>query len=382
MLNEQRLITQFMELVQIDSESGSERQIVDYLKQLFIDLGYKPIEDNAGTNAEIGAGNIIVNIAGNIKTDKKLLFTAHVDTVTPGKGIIPEVRDGYIYSKGKTILGGDDKAGVSAIIELVRVLKEENVTHGDLQIVLTVGEEIGLLGSKNIDQKLLDANMGIALDSNGDVGRIVLQGPVQVSIDATIEGKSAHAGISPESGISAIEVMADAIVAMPLGRIDQDTTANIGIVQGGLATNIVCETVNIKGEARSIVREKLERQVATMKQALELAANKRNAKVQIVTNEEYPEFNFQVDDLEVQLVSEAVNNIGVTCDYVSSGGGSDANIFNGYGIKTINLGIGMENIHTCDERIAIEQLQQIAKLLIEIVNVVARKTKLNSTNNI
>ena len=369
MINEQRVLETFLELVKIDSESRQERQVVDYIKQMLTDMGFDPIEDQANGRTEVGAGNIILTIPGTITTDKKLLFTAHVDTVFPGKGIEPVIREGYVYSAGNTILGSDDKAGVAAIIELLHVIKEQNLPHGDLQVVLTVGEESGLLGAKYVDQSLLQSNMGIALDSGGDVGTVIIQGPMQISLKATITGKAAHAGVAPEEGISAIEIVADAISSMKLGRVDKETTANIGVIEGGLATNIIPEVVTIKGEARSLNKQKLYDQVEHMKQALEAAASKHSGKVAIVTNEEYPDFAFTADDEETKLVAKAMENIGVTCNCVSSGGGSDASIFNGYGIKTLNLGIGMEKVHSVDERIAIEQLHKTARLLVEIVNV-------------
>lgn len=371
MINEQRLLDEFLHMVQIDSETKYERKIVDYILGRLQEQGYNAIEDDAHKLADVEAGNIIVTVTGNRPQAKKLLFTAHVDTVTPGQGIVPEIRDGYVYSKGETILGSDDKAGVAAILEMLKVLRENAVDHGDIQVVLTVGEESGLLGAKNMDQSILKADMGIALDSNGDVGTVIIQGPVQYSMKATFTGKAAHAGVNPEAGISAIEVAADAIHGMKLGRIDAETTANIGIIQGGQATNIVCETVHIKGEARSLNRQKVLEQVEHMKTELQRAANARQAAVEFEFQEEYPEFCFATEDAEVKLVKKAMESLGVPCVCQGSGGGSDASIFNGYGIPTLNLGIGMEKIHSTDERIALDQLYKTSKLLLEIVKVVS-----------
>ncbi len=370
MINQQRLLDTFLEIVQVDSESKNERQIVDHMMKMLKGMGYEAIEDDAYSRVDVGAGNIIVTIPGTVKAAKKLLFTSHVDTVFPGKGIVPVIRDGYIYSQGNTVLGSDDKAGVAAILELLHVLKEQSIEHGGIQIVFTVGEESGLLGAKFIDQSLLDADMGIALDGLGDVGTIVVQGPMQVSLKATITGKAAHAGVCPEAGISAIEVAAAAITNMKLGRIDEETTANIGIIKGGLATNIVCETVEIDGEARSLDRNKLQLQVEDMRQALQQSADSRGAKVEITINEEYPEFHFDIQEDEIQIVTQAMQKIGAKPDYVKSGGGSDASVFNGYGIKTINLGIGMEEVHSVNERIAVEQLNKAAEVLVALVETV------------
>lgn len=372
MINKDRVIARFMEMVQIDSESGQEREMIDYMTDLFQGWGYEVIEDNAAARAGTGAGNLLVNIPGQIDSHYKLMFTAHVDTVVPGKGIVPVIRDGYIYSQGETILGGDDKAGLASIIEMVEVLRENQLEHGDIQLAITVSEEIGLVGAKNFDQGLLKSNMGIALDSNGDVGRMIMQGPVQKTMVIDIKGKSAHAGIAPEEGISAIEIMADAISQMPLGRIDEDTTANIGIVQGGKATNIVCDQVKINAEARSVIRTKLDEQIEKMEEAVRSAVAKRGGEYSFVVTEEYPEFSFDKEDPEVQLVARSMARIEVKPVYAKSGGGSDANIFNGYGIKTINLGIGMEGIHTTNERIAIDQIHEMSALLVEIVKEAAK----------
>lgn len=369
MINEQRLLDEFLHMVQIDSETKHERKIVDYLMGVLQEQGFQVIEDDVHKKADVEAGNVIITVSGNRPQAKRLLFTAHVDTVTPGNGIVPELRDGYVYSKGDTILGGDDKAGVAAILEMLRVLREKQMDHGDIQVVLTVGEESGLLGAKNMDSSILAADMGIALDSNGDVGTVIIQGPVQYSLKATFTGKAAHAGVNPEAGISAIEVAADAINGMKLGRIDEETTANIGIIQGGQATNIVCETVHIKGEARSLNRQKVLTQVEHMKHELHRAATARQATVEFEFQEEYPEFCFTPEDVEVKLVKKAMESLGVPCVCQGSGGGSDASIFNGYGIPTLNLGIGMEKIHSTEERIALDQLYKTSKLLIEIVKI-------------
>ncbi|OEH85687.1 hypothetical protein BHU72_02515 [Desulfuribacillus stibiiarsenatis] len=370
MINEKRLLEQFLALVKIDSETRNERLIVNELLEIIQNMGYNAVEDDSATKAQVGAGNIIVTIPGTKKA-KSIMFTAHVDTVVPGKNIQPVVKDGYVYSCGKTILGSDDKAGVAAILEMAHVIREQQMEHGNILIILTVGEECGLLGSKNINRDLLKADMGVALDSNGNVGRIVIQGPVQKTLQATITGKAAHAGVNPEDGISAIEIAAEAIYHMPLGRIDKESTANIGIIEGGKATNIVCESITLKGEARSLNREKLARQISAMEAELHKATEKRGATIALDIIEEYPEFSFTEQDEEIKIVKKAMENIGVIPELVGSGGGSDANIFNGYGIRTLNLGIGMENIHSVNERIEIEQIYQASRLLVEIVKVVA-----------
>jgi tripeptide aminopeptidase len=373
MVNQQRLIDEFLELVQIDSESGSERKICDRLKQKFEELGFAPIEDNSATYTKHEAGNLIVNIEGNVADAPTILFTSHMDTVTPGKGVKPSISGDYIVSDGTTILGSDDKAGVAAILEGIRILKEKNIPHGNIQIVITAGEESGLLGSRNLDKSLLKADLGFAFDSDGPVGEVIVGAPSQVRFDVTVYGKAAHAGVSPEKGISAIQVASRAIAKMPLGRIDEETTANVGSFRGGVATNIVPDYVEIKAEARSRNEAKLEAQVKKMVEAFQQAADEAGARVEIETKRLYPSFQFSEEDLVVKKAVAAIKKIGREPIIGVSGGGSDANMFNGYGVPTVNLGIGYENIHTTQERMPIKELVKAAELVVALVEECAKR---------
>lgn len=264
MINETRLLEQFMTLVQIDSETGFEKNISERLQQKLTALGCDVVEDDAAAKTGHEAGNIFANLPPSKGMEHLpcILFTSHMDTVVPGKGIKPRLdEDGYLRSDGTTILGSDDKAGCAAILEALQVLQEQHVPHGPIQIVITTGEESGLIGSRMIDTSKLKADFGYALDSNGPVGDIIVAAPAQAKINVKVYGKSAHAGINPEDGISAIQVASKAISKMPLGRIDAETTANIGSFAGGQQTNIVCDYVQIKAEARSLSMEKLKRQI-------------------------------------------------------------------------------------------------------------------------
>jgi tripeptide aminopeptidase len=251
MINHERLLNEFLELVQIDSETKHEAEICKVLKEKFGALGLDVFEDDTTSVTGHGAGNLICSLKGNSSNASTIYFTSHMDTVTPGKGIKPSVKDGYVVSDGTTILGSDDKAGLAAMLEGIKVLKEQEIAHGDIQLVITVGEESGLVGARALDRNLIKADFGFAMDSNGPVGHIVVAAPTQAKVKATIYGKSAHAGVNPEDGISAIQVASRAISKMPLGRIDKETTANIGRFEGGGATNIVCDQVDIFAEARS-----------------------------------------------------------------------------------------------------------------------------------
>jgi tripeptide aminopeptidase len=369
MVSEKRLVGEFMELVQVDSETRNEGEISRVLKEKFGSLGLSVEEDDTAEKTGHGAGNLFVKLQGDgVPGAPVIFFTSHMDTVAPGKGIKPQWdKDGYIRSDGTTILGSDDKAGIAAMLEAVRVIQEQNIPHGTVQFVITVGEEAGLYGARAMDPSRLEAEFGYALDSNGKIGDIAIAAPSQAKIVMKVIGRSAHAGVNPEDGISAIQVAARAISRMSLGRIDSETTANIGRFEGGGATNIVCDFVRLDAEARSIVQHKLDRQVESMKQALESAASDYGATSEFESEVIYPAFNFGDGDPVVELAKTAIASIGRTPRIFPSGGGSDANIFNGFGIPTVNLAVGYEHIHTTKEQIKAEDLAKTAELVIAII---------------
>ncbi|WP_018660580.1 tripeptidase T [Heyndrickxia acidiproducens] len=371
MVNEERLLKEFFELVQTDSETGHEEKIGRLLKQKFESLGAEVFEDDTKGQTGHGSGNLICTLKGNVPEAAPIYFTSHMDTVVPGKGIKPSIKDGWIVSDGTTILGSDDKAGLSALFEMIRVLKEDNIPHGDIQFVITVGEESGLVGAKALDSSLLKAKYGFALDSDGAVGTIVVAAPTQAKVKATILGKTAHAGVAPEKGVSAITIAAKAISKMPLGRIDKETTANIGRFEGGQATNIVCDRVDILAEARSLVPEKMQAQVAKMKEAFETAAQEMGGKAEVEVKVMYPGFKFQDGDQVVEVAKKAAAKIGRESKLEQSGGGSDANVIAGFNIPTVNLGTGYEEIHTTNERIPVKELIKLTEMAIAIVEVAA-----------
>jgi len=366
MVNEKRLLEEFMELVKIDSLSRQERKVADLLKAKLAGLGLEVAEDEAGTKVGSRTGNIIARLAGTV-SGPTIMFSSHMDTVEPGVGIEPVIMDGVIYSAGETILGSDNKAGICSILETLRVIRERGIPHPQLEIVFTISEEQGLLGAKNLDYSLLKADFGYVLDSHGSAGTIIVRGPAQQKVEAYIRGKAAHAGLCPEEGISAIQVAARAINRMKLGRIDEETTSNIGVITGGKAMNIVPDLVHLKGEARSLQPAKMRAQTEQMKRILEEAAGEFGAMVNVQVEDLYPEINLGEDEPVVNLAVRAARNLGVEPKLESTGGGSDANIFNGQGIPTANLGIGMNKVHTTDENIAVADLILNVRYLIEII---------------
>ena len=371
LVNRERIIEEFMELVQIDSETRKEREINNYLKNKLEALGLTVFEDEAGEKIGGNAGNLIAELPGK-KEGLRVLLCAHMDTVQPGKGVKPILENGIIRSQGETILGADNKSGICAILEMLRVIKEENLEHGPIQIVFTVAEEGGLNGSKNLDQKLLKADLAYVLDSDGSAGEIIVQAPAQKSLLAKIKGKAAHAGIAPEEGVSAIQIAARGIAKMKLGRIDEETTANIGVIKGGKATNIIPDLVELEGEARSLKREKLEKQCQHMVDCLQQAAQELGGQIEAKVELVYPEINLDEKEMVVLLAKKAAENLGFPVKLEKTGGGSDANILNGYGIPTANLGCGMKKVHTTEEYITVEDLVKNPQYLVEIIKVAAQ----------
>ncbi|WP_062104738.1 M20/M25/M40 family metallo-hydrolase [Bacillus niameyensis] len=373
MINNERIINEFLELVQIDSETKNEAEIAKVLKKKFIDLGVEVYEDDTMDQTGHGAGNLICTLKGSKQAVDPIYFTCHMDTVVPGNGVKPSIQDDYVVTDGTTILGADDKAGISAIFEAIRVLKEQKVEHGDVQFIITVGEESGLVGAKALDPKRITAKYGFALDSDGKVGNIIVAAPTQAKVTAHIYGKTAHAGVAPEKGVSAITIAAKAIAKMPLGRIDEETTANIGRFEGGKATNIVADEVYILAEARSLVPEKMEKQVEAMRVAFEETAQKMGGSADINIEIMYPGFKFADGDEVVEVAKKAAERIGRASKLLTSGGGSDANVIAGFDIPTVNLAVGYEEIHTTNERMPIEELCKLAEMTVAIVEEVSTR---------
>ena len=368
MVNKQRLIDEFLELVQIDSPTSKEGKIAQVLVKKLEEIGCEVVIDNAGEKTGAETGNVIATLKGN-REGRKILFSSHMDTVSPSIGVKPIIDEanGIIKSDGTTVLGSDDKAGIAAILEALRNIKENNIDHGDIQVVFSIWEEGGLYGAKNLDYSKIDAEYAFVLDSGGSPGEIIVKAPAQDAIKVKIIGKPAHAGLQPENGISAIMVASRAIENMKLLRIDEETTANIGIVKGGAATNIVMAELEIAAEARSLSEEKLDIQTNHMVETFKNAAKEFGAEIEINVNRAYGPFNIDENDEIVQLAKKAFANMNIEGKTASTGGGSDTNILNKNGLKAVNLGIGMKKAHTLEEYIAIEDLINSAIMVGEII---------------
>lgn len=375
MISHARISDEFTRQARISSPSRREEEMARYLADRFRQLGATVETDGAAARVGGTTDNLIARFAATGRDCPPLLLSVHMDTVEPCSGVEPVLRDGRFYSAGDTILGADDKSGIAEIIEALTVLQEAQIPHGPIEVVVTVCEEIGLNGAKALDYSRLTAKRGLALDTSG-VDKLILSAPGANKLTFTVTGREAHAGIAPEAGISAIEIAGRAIAAMRLGRIDAETTANIGVIQGGIATNIIPRSVEMKGEARSHDPHKLETQTRHMVAAVEAAARAAartidgtlitpTAVCEVVA--EYPRMAIAADAPLVRTVIDAAARLGRTIELLPGGGGSDANIFNAHGIETAILATGMTDVHTVNESVAVDDMARVAALLVEIV---------------
>mgnify|MGYP001153918593 CR=1 FL=1 len=365
-MNKERLINEFIEMVKVPSESKSERDFALLLEKKLTALGFETMIDDSAEKTGSNTGNVLARLKGTTSAET-VIFAAHMDTVSPGIGIDPIIDGDVIKSDGKTILGADDKSAIAAFLEAIRTIQEEGVAHGDIEVAFTTIEESGMYGAKNLDYSFLNGKTAFALDSGGKPGTVIVKAPAKKELRAHIKGRAAHAGVEPEKGISAIMVMADAISRMKLLRIDEDTTANIGRISGGTVTNIVAEHCDIVIEARSLIVEKLNLQVQHLVSCLEDSCTRFGAELTCEVESNYPPLNVPESSHALAIAKKAAEKAGFPFRATSTGGGSDANIFAGKGLDVVNLGIGMSNPHSVNEFIAIEDMVNTSKYIVEII---------------
>lgn len=378
-INSSRLGETFKQLIEIDSVSMEEKQVSVEIKKIVESLGAETTYDNSGNRTGSNTGNLVAKFKGNTEASP-LLLNAHMDTVEPGRNIKPVLQNGRFTSNGETILGADDKSAIAIIIEVIRVLKENNLPHSPLEVVFTVCEEVGLRGAKNFDFSLISAKYGYVLDSAETEG-LVINAPAANRLKFIIHGKDAHAGASPEKGINAVWLASKAIADLDIGRIDEETTCNIGIINGGIATNIVPGMVTVEGEARSHNQDKLNDITNIIVSSFKniIKEYKKESKKEFIDKnlpllEYYVDNDFPLTDIPrnhpvVELAIKAGANLGKEMILKRTGGGSDSNIFFQNGIITGVLGTGMQDVHTVRENILLADMVSSAELLLEIINV-------------
>jgi tripeptide aminopeptidase len=361
------LVELFTTLCRINSPSRQEREVAEYVKGFLRGLGLEVREDHAAQQVEGNANNVIATLPANISGVPRIFFSAHLDTVEPNPNVKIIQENGIIRTDGTSILGADDKAGVSAILEAIRIVVENNLPHGQIQLLLTVCEEIGLKGARALDLSLVESDFGFVYDSGPPIGTVISQTPTHDTMEVRLIGKPAHAGVEPEKGINAIEIAAHAIARMRLGRIDEETTANIGSIHGGHATNIVCPEVHLRAEARSRSKAKIDAQVAHMIECFEQAAQERGGRAEIRHERHYEGYQLTENDLPVRVVQAAARKIGLEPLMRPTGGGSDANIFIARGLPCCVVGTAMEKVHTHEELVQVENLARSVDLTLAII---------------
>jgi len=368
-INKKRLLDLFIKLVSIKSPSKKEKDIILYVVKILKELGLEVYVDNSGKEYGSNGGNVIALYRGLSGNKTPIFLGAHLDTVRVDGDIEPVINEGIIKNKNDYILGGDDKVAVAAILEVLRSIKENKIITGDIYIIFTICEEIGLVGAKHVDFDRIPAKYGFVFDADGDIGTIYNQAPYQDSIDVEFKGKAAHAGIEPEKGINSIKAACMAISKIRTGRIDEETTANIGNITGGQARNIVPEKTSMLMEARSLNPLKLKKVTDKMINALKSASIETGTVIDYKLVREYDGFIINPEEIPVKASISALENIGIVPVISPSGGGSDINIFNSRGKKSVNLSSGMENVHTSSEYVKVRQLEKLADLIMEICKI-------------
>ncbi len=366
-----RLLETFLDLVRIESPSGHEASCASYCADALRSAGCTVRFDESARVTGSDGGNLIAELPGTVPAT--LVLSAHFDTVQPCTGVEPVVADGVVYSAGPTILGADDKAGLAAAIECVRRFAAGGAPRPTLRCVFTVQEEVGLVGAKALDPAHASGDLCLVLDAAGSPGGIVVAAPTHYTFDAHFIGRAAHAGVSPEMGVSAIAIAADAIARMELGRLDDITTANIGTIAGGAATNVVAGRCDVTGECRSLERERVESLRAQMDATMRAAAADAGGQVEITWNLEYEGFRVDVDDPLAVLVERACRDVGLEPAMFTTGGGSDANILARSGVPVLALSCGMAGVHGTDEHITLEDLNALADLCCAVASRLAQR---------
>lgn len=350
-----RIVEEFIALASLNSPSRREAPVAAYLVARLRELGLEPRVDDSAPMTGSDTGNIVVRVPGNAAAPV-ILLGAHMDTVGPTEGMTPILRDGIIYSNGETVLGADDKAGIAIILAALAELQADDTPHGNIEVVFSVQEEVGLFGVKHLNADL-QAAYGYILDSSEDVGSIINQAPSKVDLDFVMEGKAAHAGVCPEKGVNAVVAVCSAVASLHSGRIDAQTTLNVGVISGGKARNIVPDRAEVAIEVRSTDKEKLAREVRAVLAAFEKAAADSGARLTVRQEAPFEAFTIPESHPVVANAFRAARSIGIEPRLKPTGGGMDANIFNSRGLPCVGLGLGVGDPHSPQEHIPVAQLE-------------------------
>ncbi|RDY30507.1 M20/M25/M40 family metallo-hydrolase [Lachnotalea glycerini] len=363
MINKKALMEEFCSLAAIDALSFQEREIADVLKEKLIALGFTVIEDHAGVRYNGNCGNLYAFLQGEIGSEP-LLFSAHMDTVGPGTNKRAVFhKNGMITSDGTTVLGADDLCGIVCILEAIRSLKEDGVPHHSIEVLFTIAEEMYIRGSEVFDYSLVKAKEAYVLDLSGQVGTAAIAAPTLFSFSAVFIGKASHAGFAPEQGKNAIMAAAKAITEISQGRLDEETTANVGMIEGGQARNIVPDLCTLKGEVRSLSHEKAIKAIDNIKQKIEKVCKEQGIKFSFNYEVGCLSYRTQITHPVVQRFERSCQFLGYKTRYIDTFGGSDNNNFMKNGITGIVIAAGMNQVHSCDEYTNINELEKAARIV-------------------
>ena len=357
----------FLELAALRSPSGEERAVADVVSAYVRDLGLDIDEDDAGAAVGSTIGNLYTRIEPTAD-GIPLFLCAHLDTVPPDGALEPVVEEGVVRNAGGTILGADDKSAVAVMLEATRRVLAENRRHAGIELLFTPKEEVGLLGAAAFDHTRLHAQVGYVYDQAAPIGEVILGAPYSQAMQVRFHGRASHSGMYPEEGRSAIAAAARAIADLRLGRVDDESTANVGTIQGGTAGNIVPEWCSFDAEARSHDERKLADLVQEMLETFAFAASLADCEVETSVKKSYRGYRFKRDDPVVRLAATALERTGHAPTYGLSGGAADANVFNERGLPCLNLANGMTSIHTPDEHIAVDDLDAMVEVTLALVD--------------
>ncbi len=361
------VVTLFTELAAISSPPGAERQVADRVIEYLRALDLEVDEDDAGPTIGATAGNVFCRLPGSTDEGSALFFCAHLDTVPPEAAIAPVEEDGVIRNAAGTILGADNKSAVAVMLDAARRVVERRVPHAGIELLFTPKEEVGLLGAAAFDHTRLEARIGYVYDQAAPIGDVIVGAPHSHSMQVRFHGRAAHAGMYAEEGRSAIAAAARAIADFRLGQVDEESTANVGVIEGGTAGNIVPEWCTFVAEARSHDESKLGALVQEMLDAITFAANLEECEVETEIHKSYAGYRFRQSDPAVRLACSALERCGFEPKLGLSGGAADANVFNERGLACVNLANGMAEIHTPDEHIAVADLERMVDVTLALV---------------
>ncbi|OGR38534.1 MAG: hypothetical protein A2X29_02015 [Elusimicrobia bacterium GWA2_64_40] len=374
-INEKRMVQLFCELARIKSLSGKEGAIARRLSILLKFMGAEVSVDDAGRKIGGETGNLTARFPGT-GPGEPFLLSAHMDTVGPADNINPVVRKDRVTSDGTTILGADCKAGIAIILEVIKTLDENRIPHPPIEVVFTVSEEMALLGAKYLDYSGLRSRYGLIFDNEQGIENVITSAPAADKMDIKVYGAAAHSGVAPEKGISAIKVVSSAIAGMKLGRIDRETTANIGFINGGNAINIVPPLVELSGEARSHDPAKLRKQTRHMEDCLKRAVKKIKVRdggrliiprYEFLVEQKFPNLRIDRDNPVLPLITAAMKEEGIKMRPSASGGGTDSNVMYGHGIKAPVLSTGMRDVHTTHEYLDLKDFFACARITLRVI---------------